>query len=106
MIEILIAKKSARVVFLGRPGGMRRPPGGIIGGAKNSLFELCRYLNISWLYNLEIWLVASASGDRSGTPGSAPPGRAADLIASRIPPGRVVESRGVDDMMQKHTSIQ
>ena len=28
------------------------------------------------------------------------------LIASRIPPGRVVESRGVDDMMQNHTSIQ
>ena len=49
MIEILIDKKGARGVFLGRPGGMRWPPGGIIGGAKNSLFELCRYLNISWL---------------------------------------------------------
>ena len=32
------------MVFLGRPGGMRWPPGGIIGGAKNSLFEICRYL--------------------------------------------------------------
>ena len=28
------------------------------------------------------------------------------LIASRIPQGRLVESRGVDDMMQNHTSIQ
>ena len=27
------------------------------------------------------------------------------LFASRIPPGGVVESRGVDDMMQKHTSM-
>ena len=28
-----------------------------------------------------------------------------DLIASRIPPGGVVESTGVDDMMQSYTSI-
>ena len=40
MIEILIEKKGGRVVFLGRPGGMRWPPGGIIGGAKDSLFEI------------------------------------------------------------------
>jgi hypothetical protein len=38
MIEILIEKKVLRVHFLGRPGGMRWPPGGIIGGAKNSAF--------------------------------------------------------------------
>ena len=36
----------------------------------------------------------------------APPLRGGRRIASRIPPGRVVESRGVDDMMQNHTSIQ
>ena len=28
------------------------------------------------------------------------------LIASRIPPGGVVESRSVDDLMQNHTSIK
>ena len=44
MIEILIEKRTNFVGHLGRPGGMRWPPGGIIGGAKNSLFELCRYL--------------------------------------------------------------
>ena len=78
MEDILIAKKCDRMVFLGRPGGMRWPPGGIIGGANDSLFELCRYLNILWLEHFQIWLVASASGVRSGTLGSAPPGRAAD----------------------------
>ena len=36
----------------------------------------------------------------------SPAVRAADLIASRIPPGEVVESRGVDDMMPSYTSIQ
>ena len=33
-------------------------------------------------FKMEIWLVASSFGDRSGTPGSAPPGRAADLLTS------------------------
>ena len=47
--EILIEKKSVHPIHLGRPGGMRWPPGGIIGGANDSLFELCRYLNILWL---------------------------------------------------------
>ena len=80
MINNLIAKKGHRVVFLSRPGGMRRPPGGIIGGSKNSLFEICRYLR---------HIMALRFGDfgcRSGTLGSAPPGRAADSIASRIGP--------------------
>ena len=49
MIKILIDFKSFLVIHLGRPGGMRWPPGGIIGGADDSLFELCRYLNILWL---------------------------------------------------------
>jgi len=38
-----------------------------------------------WLGHLAIYLTRC---------GSAPQGRAADLIASRIPPGRVVESNG------------
>ena len=33
--------------------------------------------------------MASSFGDRSGTPGSAPPGRAADSNAMRIPPIQV-----------------
>ena len=37
MIEILIEKKMVLVQILGRPGGMRWPPGGIIGGSKNTL---------------------------------------------------------------------
>ena len=67
MIEILIEKKGGRVVFLGRPGGMRWPPGGIIGGAKDSLFEICRYLmHIMALrfgdlaFGLGIWLFGLA----------------------------------------------
>ena len=38
MIEILIDIKPNFMIHLGRPGGMRWPPGGIIGGAKDSLF--------------------------------------------------------------------
>ena len=34
MIKILIDFKTAGVRFLGPTGGMRRPPGGIIGGVK------------------------------------------------------------------------
>ena len=50
MIKILIEKKTFPPIHFGRSGGMRWPPGGIIGGAKNSLFELCRYLIcILWL---------------------------------------------------------
>ena len=44
-----------------------------------------------------------AFGFLSDTPGSAPPGRAADLIASRIPPGRAVERTIVDDMIRTTT---
>ena len=99
MIKILIEKKTVPPIHLGRPGGMRWPPGGIIGGANDSLFELCRYLKDIMALRFEDLAFASAFGDRSGTPGSAPPGRAADSIASRIPPGGVVESISVDDMI-------
>ena len=63
MIEILMEQKTVLVIHLGRPGGMRWPPGGIIGGAKNSVFEICRYLrHIMALrfggleFGLDIWL--------------------------------------------------
>ena len=80
MIEILIDKKGGRVVFLSRPGGMRWPPGGIIGGAKNSLFEICRCLRHVRA------LRCTDFGFRSSMRCSTPPGRAADSIAMRIPP--------------------
>ena len=38
-IEILIGKKAALAIHLGRPGGMRWPPGGIIGGFKYSFLR-------------------------------------------------------------------
>ena len=34
-IEILIEQKVLQMIHLGRPGGMRWPPGGITGGAEN-----------------------------------------------------------------------
>ena len=40
MIKILIDFKIGATLFLKRPGGMRWPPGGIIGGAKNTLFQI------------------------------------------------------------------
>ena len=43
-IKMLIENKTNFKIHLGRPGGMRWPPGGIIGGANNSLFEICRCL--------------------------------------------------------------
>ena len=39
MITMLIAFKTAGTRFLGRPGGMRRPQGGILGRSKNSAKE-------------------------------------------------------------------
>ena len=39
MINILIDFKTAGMRFLGPTGGMRRPPGGIIGGLENSAKE-------------------------------------------------------------------
>ena len=56
---------------LGRPGGMRWPPEGIIGGAKNSLFELGEYLMHVMALRYGDLAVASASGSRSSTPCSA-----------------------------------
>ena len=46
MIKILIDFKIAGSVFLKRPGGMRWPPGGIIGGARNTLFDIFERLGI------------------------------------------------------------
>ena len=46
MIKILIDFKTAGTIFLERPGGMRWPPGGIIGGARNTLFEIFERLGI------------------------------------------------------------
>ena len=43
-IEILIDNKTNFTIHLGRSGGMRWPPGGIIGGSKNYIFEICRCL--------------------------------------------------------------
>ena len=53
MIKILIDFKSIRMIHFGRPGGMRWPPGGIIGGAINLLFEICRYLKA--YYGFKMW---------------------------------------------------
>ena len=86
MIEILIENKSVPAIHLGRPGGMRRPPGGIIGGAKDSLFELCRYLMHIMALRFGDLAFASAFGCRSSTLGSAPPGRAADRYAHSARP--------------------
>ena len=36
-IEILIANKTNLAIHFGRSGGMRWPPGGILGGSKNTL---------------------------------------------------------------------
>ena len=52
-IKILIDKKTFPPIHFGRPGGMRWPPGGIIGGAINLLFELCRYLKA--YYGFKMW---------------------------------------------------
>ena len=77
MIEILIDNKTDFVRHLGQSGGMRWPPGGIIGGAKNSLSEICRYLrHIRALRFADL-------GFRSSTLGSTPTGRAADCLPLR-----------------------
>ena len=80
MIKILIDFKTAGMRFLVSTGGMRNPPGGTLGRSKNSAKEYLQYI----AKNFEIL-------NRCLTrPCSAPEGRAADLIASRIPPGRVM----------------
>ena len=89
MIEILIEDKAVPPIHLGRPGGMRWPPGGIIGGSKNLLFELCRYLEHIMALRFGDLAFASAFGCRSSTHCSASPRRAADLIwtrSARTPP--------------------
>jgi len=47
-IEFLIELRTRVPQFLSRPGGMRWPPGGIVGGAKNLHFEMCRCLRHIW----------------------------------------------------------
>ena len=91
MIEILIEKRAAVPLLLGRPGGMRWPPGGIIGGAKDSLFEICRYLRHIMALRCRVLAVDLAR--------PAPPLRCGRRIASRTPPGGLVESIGFEDMM-------
>ena len=65
--------KTGIVQIWGRPGGMRWPPGGIIGGSKNTLFEDLQVSKADLDLRVEIWHVDWALGDGSGTLGSAPP---------------------------------
>ena len=74
MIKFLIEKRSVPAIHFARPGGMRWPPGGIIGGAKDSLFEICRYLRHIMA------LRCTDLGCRSSTLCSSTSWRAADLI--------------------------
>ena len=62
-IEILIENKTNFMRRLGQSGGMRWPPGGIIGGSKNYIFEICRCLRRimalrfgDLAYGLGIWV--------------------------------------------------
>ena len=73
MIKILIDFQDRHSADLGRPGGMRWPPGGIIGGSKNTLFEDLQVSKADLDLRVEIWHVDWALGDGSGTLGSAPP---------------------------------
>ena len=52
---------------------MRWPPGGIIGGSKNTLFEDLQVSKADLDLRVEIWHVDRALGDGSSTLGSAPP---------------------------------
>ena len=69
---------------------MRWPPGGIIGGSKNTLFEDLQVSKADLDLRVEIWHVDWALGTGSGTPGSAPPVRAADCLpqGGTPPPAR------------------
>ncbi len=86
MIKILIDNRTNFEHHFGRPGGMRWPPGGIIGGAKDSLFEICRYLRHIMALRFGALAFASAFGVRSSTPCSSAALRAADSSVPRIPP--------------------
>ena len=52
---------------------MRWPPGGIIGGSKNTLFEDLQVSKAYLHLRVEIWHVDWSLGMGSGTLGSAPP---------------------------------
>ena len=72
MIKILIDVQDRHSADLGRPGGMRWPPGGIIGGSKNTLFEDLHIYKAYLHLRVEIWHVDWSLGMGSGTLGSAP----------------------------------
>ena len=77
MINILIDKKTFLVIHFGRSGGMRWPPGGIIGGARNSLFEIGRYLRQIMALRFRVLgcdLARSASPLRGGRRIASPKG--------------------------------
>ena len=86
MIKILIDFKTAGMRFLARPGGMRKPPGGILGGKKTPPKKICSNMLATSAKLLATWATsATAIGDLTHRD-LAPTGRAADPIASRIPP--------------------
>ena len=86
IVEILIDFKTAAGCFLGPPGGMRWPPGGIIGGSKNypaglwfCILKICRCLrHIMALRFEDLKSIDWAFGFLSDTRCSTPTGRAAD----------------------------
>ena len=107
MIEILIEKKALPPIHLGRPGGMRWPPGGIIGGSKNypaglkfCILKICRFIFAYYgftMWKFGIWL-GHLAGDLTR---SAPPLRGGRRIASpkgehRRPPVPCVLHLGVE----------
>ena len=85
-IEILIDNKTNFAGHLGRSGGMRWPPGGIIGGSKNytaglwfCILKICRCLrHIMALRFEDLKSIDWAFGFLSDTLCSTPTGRAAD----------------------------
>ena len=94
-IEILIENKTNFMRRLGQSGGMRWPPGGIIGGSKNYTAGLKDLQFEAWQVSLAYY--ALRFGDLKSVDrrlaiyptrsAPTPTGRAAELIASRIPPG-------------------
>ena len=85
MIEILIDNKTNFTRRLGRSGGMRWPPGGIIGGSRNypaglkfCILEICKVLRQIMALRFGNLARGLGFGFRSDTLSSTPPGRAAD----------------------------
>ena len=61
-IEIFIDNKTIFPGHLGLSGGMRWPPGGIIGGSKNTLFEDLQVSKADLDLRVEIWHVERPLG--------------------------------------------